>query len=192
MGTRIQLKRGTALEWFNANPTLAEGEQGLETDTNKIKIGNGTLAWNSLNYLFEDVSLDSPNFTGIPTAPTAAVGANTTQIATTAFVNLEISNDAILKTDIDTKGKLIVGSSAGPIAIAVGANNTVVQADSSTATGLKYAKIVGANIETSTTITTSGFYHTTNNVETWYGTTASPSSLPSASSFPNNTILVVT
>jgi hypothetical protein len=31
-------------------------------------------------------SLDSPNFTGIPTAPTAAVGTNTNQLATTAFV----------------------------------------------------------------------------------------------------------
>ena len=30
--------------------------------------------------------LDSPNFTGTPTAPTAAAGTNTTQLATTAFV----------------------------------------------------------------------------------------------------------
>jgi hypothetical protein len=31
-------------------------------------------------------SLNSPAFTGVPTAPTAAFGTNTTQIATTAFV----------------------------------------------------------------------------------------------------------
>ena len=31
--------------------------------------------------------LDSPALTGIPTAPTAATGTNTTQVATTAFVN---------------------------------------------------------------------------------------------------------
>jgi hypothetical protein len=30
--------------------------------------------------------MDSPAFTGIPTAPTAAAGTNTTQLATTAFV----------------------------------------------------------------------------------------------------------
>lgn len=35
--------------------------------------------------------LDSPAFTGIPTAPTAAHGTNTTQIATTEFVQDEIS-----------------------------------------------------------------------------------------------------
>jgi hypothetical protein len=39
-----------------------------------------------------------PNFTGTPTAPTAPVGTNTTQLATTAFVNAEIANDAPTKT----------------------------------------------------------------------------------------------
>ena len=38
---------------------------------------------------------DSPAFTGIPTAPTASVGTGTTQVATTAFVNAEIANDAL-------------------------------------------------------------------------------------------------
>jgi hypothetical protein len=42
--------------------------------------------------------LDSPALTGTPTAPTAAVGTNTTQLATTAFVNAEIANDAPTKT----------------------------------------------------------------------------------------------
>lgn len=35
--------------------------------------------------------LESPSFTGLPLAPTAATGTNTTQIATTAFVKSEIS-----------------------------------------------------------------------------------------------------
>lgn len=38
-------------------------------------------------------ALASPALTGTPTAPTAAVGTNTTQLATTAFVNAEIAND---------------------------------------------------------------------------------------------------
>jgi hypothetical protein len=37
--------------------------------------------------------LDSPNFTGIPTAPTAAPGTDTNQIATTAFVQTAIGGD---------------------------------------------------------------------------------------------------
>ena len=48
---------------------------------------------------------DAPAFTGIPTAPTAAVGTNTTQIATTAFVKTAIANaefdSSISPEDID-------------------------------------------------------------------------------------------
>ena len=44
--------------------------------------------WNGGNLNFESIA-----FTGTPTAPTAAVGTNTTQIATTAFVNAGIAAD---------------------------------------------------------------------------------------------------
>lgn len=50
MAIQIQLRRDTAAEWTAENPVLAEGEMGLETDTAKYKIGNGTTAWNSLAY----------------------------------------------------------------------------------------------------------------------------------------------
>ena len=49
--TQIQVRRGTAAQWTSANPTLAAGEWGYETDTNKGKIGNGSTAWNSLDYI---------------------------------------------------------------------------------------------------------------------------------------------
>lgn len=42
---------------------------------------------------FVDVALE-----GVPTAPTAATGTSTTQVATTAFVNAEIANDAAPKS----------------------------------------------------------------------------------------------
>jgi hypothetical protein len=48
--------------------------------------------------------LASPALTGTPTAPTAAVGTNTTQVATTAFVNAEIANDAPTKTGTGASG----------------------------------------------------------------------------------------
>ena len=48
--TQIQVRRGTASQWTSANPTLAAGEWGYETDTNKVKIGDGTTAWTSLGY----------------------------------------------------------------------------------------------------------------------------------------------
>ena len=50
MATRMQQRRGTAAQWTAANPTLAAGEIGFETDTSKFKIGNGSSAWTALTY----------------------------------------------------------------------------------------------------------------------------------------------
>lgn len=49
--TVIQVERETAANWTSNNPTLAAGEMGLETDTNKFKFGDGSTAWNSLPYV---------------------------------------------------------------------------------------------------------------------------------------------
>ncbi len=50
MAEIIQIRRDTAANWTAANPVLAQGEMGLETDTIKIKWGNGVTAWNNLAY----------------------------------------------------------------------------------------------------------------------------------------------
>ena len=47
---RIKQRIDTAASWESANPTLAAGELGIESDTNKIKIGDGATAWNDLVY----------------------------------------------------------------------------------------------------------------------------------------------
>lgn len=52
---RIRLRRDTAANWTAENPVLLAGEMGIETDTRKYKVGNGTLAWNSLSYYIEGV-----------------------------------------------------------------------------------------------------------------------------------------
>ena len=46
----IQLRRDTAGNWASANPVLADGEEGHETDTGKRKVGDGVTAWASLGY----------------------------------------------------------------------------------------------------------------------------------------------
>ena len=48
--TQIQTRRGSAATWTSTNPTLAAGEIGFESDTNKFKIGTGSTAWVSLPY----------------------------------------------------------------------------------------------------------------------------------------------
>ena len=50
MAIQIQLRRGTASQWTTANTLLAQGEIGLETDTSKLKLGDGSTLWNSLSY----------------------------------------------------------------------------------------------------------------------------------------------
>ena len=50
LNIRIQLRNDTAENWTNANPVLLKGEMGVETDTGKTKIGNGTAHWKDLKY----------------------------------------------------------------------------------------------------------------------------------------------
>ena len=53
MADLIQIRRDTAANWTSANTVLAQGELGAETDTSKIKIGDGSTAWSSLAYLID-------------------------------------------------------------------------------------------------------------------------------------------
>ena len=57
MSVKIQVKRTTKQSWTTANPLLASGELGYETDTGNFKIGNGTLLWNALGYAAYDSAL---------------------------------------------------------------------------------------------------------------------------------------
>ena len=50
MSATIQLRRDTAANWTAVNPVLHPGELGLESDTSKLKVGDGTTAWTSLAY----------------------------------------------------------------------------------------------------------------------------------------------
>jgi hypothetical protein len=65
----------------------------------------------------------SPALTGTPTSTTAAVGTNTTQIATTAFVNAEIANDITGKADLASPA--LTGTPTAPTA-AVGTSTTQI------------------------------------------------------------------
>ena len=111
MANRIQLRRGSAQEWSNVNPTLAIGELGIEIDTGRIKIGDGVTPWNSLKYErpIESVA-NSPNTlvqrdadgnfaagaitaSVIGNASTATRLANTRQIALTGDVTASATFD---------------------------------------------------------------------------------------------------
>lgn len=62
--SRIILRNDTANNWTTNNPVLLKGEIGLETDTGKYKIGNGTSNWQALQYY---VNLDQDSKTSLDT-----------------------------------------------------------------------------------------------------------------------------
>jgi hypothetical protein len=50
MASIIKLRRDISTNWSSINPVLLDGEMGVELDTNKLKVGSGSLAWNDLSY----------------------------------------------------------------------------------------------------------------------------------------------
>lgn len=68
--TRLQIRRGDAAEWIEANPILADGEQALENDTLKTKFGDGVTNYVDLPY--QDQT--GPTGPQGPTGPTGATG----------------------------------------------------------------------------------------------------------------------
>jgi hypothetical protein len=86
--TQIQIRRGTAAQWTSTNPTLAAGEFGYETDTGKVKIGNGSTAWTSLAY----------NGAGTVTSITAGTGLSGGTITSTGTIAIDTATTADLTT----------------------------------------------------------------------------------------------
>lgn len=98
---RIRSNCNFSSDWNILNPILFLNEIGYETDTGKIKIGDGVTNWAALVYvkhshaeseitnLSNDLSsksaVNSPALTGTPTVPAPPTGNSTTQIATTAY-----------------------------------------------------------------------------------------------------------
>ena len=56
LNTRIQIRNDLAATWTKKNPVLLKGEMGVETDTRKIKIGDGLNKWSALSYSGADVA----------------------------------------------------------------------------------------------------------------------------------------
>ena len=88
MTARMQQRRDTAANWTSSNPTLAAGELGLETDTGKIKIGNGSTAWTSLSYAAA----------GTVTSVTAGTGLTGGAISSSGTIAIDTTVTADLST----------------------------------------------------------------------------------------------
>ena len=110
---RIQVRRGTSTDWSTVNPTLAAGEIGFESNTKKVKIGDGTTAWNSLDYISSDVpvideiaqdAVNSALTMGSGLSKTYNDSANTITLNNTGVLsfNTRTGSITLLDSDINT------------------------------------------------------------------------------------------
>jgi hypothetical protein len=74
MSVVMQQRRDTAADWTSVNPVLYAGQLGIETDSGKIKLGDGSTAWTSLPYLSGVTSVNG--HTGIVTLTASDVSAD--------------------------------------------------------------------------------------------------------------------
>jgi phage-related tail fiber protein len=110
--------------------------------------------------------VNSPSLTGTPLSPTAAIGSNTTQIATTAFVRAEIGSLSPTKTGTNASGTWAIGITGNAatatkltalrnLSISGDASGTTTydgSADSNTVLTLANTGVVAATYGSSTTV----------------------------------------
>jgi hypothetical protein len=150
MEAQIQVRRSTAAQWTSANPILASGEPGLETDTRKGKYGDGATRWVSLGYSWQSLATGptGPAGGGLigtypnPTIAPGAIGAG--QITDGTVGSAELATGAVTTTkvgDLQVTGiKLadaaVVNAKLGPSAVTTDKiqDGTIALADLAAAT----------------------------------------------------------
>ena len=101
VNTKIQLRRGTASTWTSTNPTLSLGEVGYETDTGLFKVGDGTTAWNSIDYAalpFNGVD-DKPYF-GSGVYQSLAAGSGVSLAYNAGITTVSLADPTIQVSDV--------------------------------------------------------------------------------------------
>jgi hypothetical protein len=128
MANTIRIKRRAAGGAAGAPSTLENAELAFNEQDNVLYYGTGTggAGGSATSVIAIGGSgafapTASPSFTGTPLAPTAAQGTNTTQIATTAFVNAEIAADVVRN---DTAGTITMNGTQ-----AAGTSAQIARAD---------------------------------------------------------------
>ena len=123
MATQIQLRRDTAANWTSTNPTLTQGEPGYETDTGKIKYGNGSTAWNSLAYA--SGGLPTAFAAGSAAAPGLAIdGDSNTGIYSPGADQVAVATNGAGRLFVNASGNVGIGTTSPGV-------NLQVQNDSS-------------------------------------------------------------
>ena len=124
MTTTIKLRRDTSSNWTSSNPILAAGEPGLETDTLRVKYGDGSNTWTNLAYSAVGNATYATTAGSATTATTAVTAASATTASTAATVTANaqpnitsvgtlvsvVTNGNILGGNLQIVGSTVLGN----------------------------------------------------------------------------------
>lgn len=122
----IKVRRDITSNWSSNNPTLKEGEWGLDTDLGLMKVGDGSTAWNSLSYFIPAVKADTNDLTSSNITYTlpAITGAPQT-------ISFYWTNGGTYKLTLAVTGAPTVGGLSASIWEGEGEGHMVVESDGS-------------------------------------------------------------
>ena len=113
VNTLLQVRRGSSSDWSTANggngTVLGAGEIGLDTTIDRIKIGDGTTAWNSLEFLsvgFDDLHTSSASGVSI-----SKLTDSNSQVTGVSFSTNLAAGDNITLTE--SAGQITINSTGG-------------------------------------------------------------------------------
>ena len=140
MATQIQLRRDTASNWTSNNPTMAAGEFGWESDTNRFKIGDGSSNWQNLAYA-SDGDTSGITFVGDDSTGTLVKQNETFKIAGTQNITAVVSGDTLTLTGPDLSS-FISGSSSTTL------TNKTIDADNNTVSNIEVDNLKSGVLDT--------------------------------------------
>jgi len=167
MPTVIQVKRGTAAAWTSANTTLTAGEIGFESDTKKMKVGDGSTAWTALGYTATDgditavvagtglsggstsgsatLSIDTATTVDKTTAQTLTNKTLTSPVLTTPSIStMTTTGDILYASSANTPARLGIGSTGQSLVVAAGVPSWATPAGGGSMTLLSTTTLSGA------------------------------------------------
>jgi hypothetical protein len=134
--TTIQQRRGTAAEWTAKNPVLSDGEMGVETDTDRFKIGDGIAAWSTLQYAAPGLAHTHPgaDITGTGKSATTFLRGDGTWVVPTN-TTYATATQAEIENPASTTGRLVSGERMWQGALKAMATRTTSDWDTATTNG---------------------------------------------------------